>query len=127
MKTYLIFIDLEITSNFEDKFQEILEQAANHEVTYIPIIMESYNEVFYRNYNLRSYTGFEYKNKFDDERAIKEFIGNVFDGVKNVIRGKKEVTIVSSPEYSRAASRLEMLIKGLKLKQTVTLEKWELT
>lgn len=120
----IIFIDLEITSNFEDKLKEILEQAANREITYIPIVMESYNEVYYRNYNLRSYVGFEYKNNFDDKRAVQEFIGSVFEKIKNVVPGKSQVNIISTSNYSWAAKRLEMLIKGLKLKQEVNIDTW---
>lgn len=126
MKLIVFLADLEITTSHENKIKELLEEAANKQITFIPLEMETYNQVYYRDKQIDTFKGFRYYSNFDDKRGLRNFIGDCFEQIKKVLPGHSEVSIISSPDYFSESQLLEKLIKGQQLKQTVTLEKWEL-
>lgn len=117
------FLDLtESVNRFKDLESE-LRKAYNHEITFIPVIMETISPVYFRNLFIKSgeiipggsYKGFEYNGETDDTRAINTFIGKVFDGISNLLGGRNLIIVRYTEEYKKEALRLHTLIKSQEL------------
>ena len=127
MKKNLIIALLDLTNTCSQilMFEEILKQAYNKEITYVPLEIEDSNTIYYRHTCSKpagrdgdaqgTYIGRTYKGLFDDQRAINAFIGESFNLIKLILADHGDVVILHSPEYANEANRLCMLIKGQQL------------
>lgn len=118
-RVVISLIDIENSSVQVVLYQSILEQARNKLITFVPLIMEHYNQVYYRDANLETFISRRYTGMTDDRRAINAFIGSCFDWLNPVLPGKSEVIIHYSESYKTQALILKALIKGLELHQRV--------
>ena len=126
-KLIISLLDLENTTTQIPMFEEILKQAYNKKITYMPIAMETTNPIYYRNVcsvpagmwcklgEPGTYQGLRYEGLTDDKRAINAFISEVFDMVKRIAAGNEQIIILHSEMYVREATMLTALVRGLQL------------
>lgn len=108
-------LDLNNTTSQVPAFETLLKRAYNNEVSIVPLYMEPYNEIYYRDKTLTSFTGRVYSGQFDDNRMIRAFIGEVFQWLKIVLPGREKIYILHSGDYEAEAQMLEALVKGQQL------------
>lgn len=112
--------DLLNTTSEVESIEEMLKSAANQKITLVPILMEKINEVYYRDKNLsRTFRGMEYTGVTDDRRAIRAFVGNVFEFLKPVLSGRIKIYILHSEDYEKEGKMLEVLITGQRLETQI--------
>jgi hypothetical protein len=112
--------DLLNTTSEVESIEEMLKSAANQKITLVPILMEKINEVYYRDKNLsRTFRGMEYTGVTDDRRAIRAFVGNVFEFLKPVLSGRSKIYILHSEDYEKEGKMLEVLITGQRLETQI--------
>lgn len=116
------FLDLETSVDKKNELQDLLVQAANGEVTLVPICMEGINTIYYRDKVIKSedltgsYAGRVYTGQVDDLRAIRAFIDSTFNWVKPVLSGREKIVVRYTNFYKNEAKRFHMLIEGQELK-----------
>jgi hypothetical protein len=115
----IALFDLKNTTSDIPRIEKMLEKAKNKKITLIPIRIEFINQVYFRDVNLSSYKGMEYKGETDDKRAIRSFVASVFTFCKPVLSGREDVIIYHSSDYAIEATILESLIKGQQLQSKV--------
>ena len=112
--------DLLNTTSEVESIEEMLKSAANQKITLVPILMEKINEVYYRDKNLsRTFRGMEYTGVTDDRRAIRAFVGNVFEFLKPILSGRIKIYILHSEDYEKEGKMLEVLITGQRLETQI--------
>ena len=126
-KLVIPLLDLENTTTQIPMFEDVLKQAYNKQITYLPVAMETTNPIYYRNVcsvpagrwckdgELGTYQGFRYEDITDDRRAINAFMSEVFNTVKRIAAGRNQIIVLHSEMYAREATMLTTLIKGLQL------------
>lgn len=121
------FVDLELSVEKKEKLQKELEKAANGEITFVPVLMEGISPIYYRDKVLESggykptgsYNGFHYTGLTDDERAIRSFIDTIFDRMKHILTGRKEIIVRYTEFYKKEAKRMHLLIENQELNSTL--------
>lgn len=126
-KLIIALLDLENTTTQIPMFEDVLKQAYNKQITYLPVAMETTNPIYYRdvcsvpagrwcrNGEPGTYQGFRYEGLTDDRRAINAFMSDAFNMVKLIAAGRNQIVVLHSETYVREATMLTTLIKGLQL------------
>ncbi len=118
----IALLDLENTTKQVGGIQKMLEWAYNERIAFVPIQMEIVSQVYFRDHNLDSFRGMKYAASLDDKRAIRNFIGQVFDFISRVTPGREKIFIYHSDEYADEAKMLYALVSGLHLHSKILLE-----
>lgn len=121
------FLDLETSIDKKKELEKELEKAANGEITFVPILMEGINSIYYRDKVIKSdfhigtgtYVGRFYSGNTDDARAIRSFIDNTFDWVKPILSGRETIIVRYTEFYKNEAKRFKLLIEGQELKSNL--------
>ena len=115
----IAMIDLSNATEQIPQIEKMLEAARNNKISFIPVKMEAFSQVYYMETNLNTYVGLKYEGLTDDRRAIRAFIGESFKRIAPILPGRDRVVIYHSADYEKEAVMLEALVKGQRLQMEV--------
>lgn len=115
----IALFDLQNTIAHVPEIERMLESARNKSIYLVPIKMEATNQIYFRDMNLNSLLGIEYRGQTDDRRALRSFVSEAFSLCSRVLAGRDKIIIYHSSDYENEAKMMEVLVKGQRLQSEV--------
>lgn len=115
----IALFDLQNTTAQVPEIEKMLECARNKKITLVPVKMEMTNQIYFRDINLDTFRGVEYRGQTDDRRALRSFVSDAFQLVSKVLSGREKIIVFHSTDYEDEAKMIEALVKGQRLQSEI--------